>query len=226
MESKPSRLTFILTWIYVGLDAGYLACGAGVLLLTRIGWRLGSAREFVFLNASVLMALAALVPFARDLNSVIILLILTNFGAGCWIAMYLTMAQEVSREHVSTAAGLLGGTGSLAGAFAMWAVGAVSHSTSSFTAPLAAVAVERRPPHSQGWQLFEVPPVRTSLPIDGDAYFRRTYGDLKDVCHTLTAQIDLDVVEAGIARVERLHCAYAGSGALRHDRYFWVGHHG
>ena len=51
------------------------------------------------------------------------------------------MAQEVSQTHVSTAAGLLGGSGSLAGAFAMWAVGAISHATESFNAPLFGVAV-------------------------------------------------------------------------------------
>ena len=136
-----SALASILTMIYIGLDLGYLACGAAVLLLTRYGWLLGAARQSVFLVASVLLGLAALVPFAPNLRWVIVFLVLANFGAGCWIAMYLTMAQEVSEEHVSTAAGLLGGTGSLVGAFAMWAVGAISESTASFTAPLAAVGL-------------------------------------------------------------------------------------
>jgi len=54
--------------------------------------------------------------------------------------MYLTMAQEVSAEHISTAAGLLGGSGSLAGALAMWAVGRVTHQTGSFAIPMIAVA--------------------------------------------------------------------------------------
>lgn len=35
-------------------------------------------------------------------------LIVANLALGRWIAMYLTMAQEVSAESVSTAAGLLG----------------------------------------------------------------------------------------------------------------------
>jgi cyanate permease len=55
--------------------------------------------------------------------------------------MYLTMAQEVSATNVSTAAGLLGGSGSLAGALAMWAVGEVTHETSSFAVPLACIAL-------------------------------------------------------------------------------------
>jgi hypothetical protein len=68
------------------------------------------------------------------------LLVIANFGAGAWIAMYLTMAQEVSDTHVSTAAGLLGGSGSLAGALAMWAVGAVTHHTGSFVVPMLSVS--------------------------------------------------------------------------------------
>ena len=56
-------------------------------------------------------------------------------------SLYLTMAQEVSEEHVSTAAGLLGGSGSLAGAVAMWAVGKVTLETGSFAIPMIAVAV-------------------------------------------------------------------------------------
>jgi cyanate permease len=54
--------------------------------------------------------------------------------------MYLTMAQEVNPAHVSTAAGLLGGSGSLAGALAMWAVGRVTRQTASFALPMAAVS--------------------------------------------------------------------------------------
>jgi cyanate permease len=95
----------------------------------------------VFRTASVLLALCSIVPFAPNLESVVLLLVLANFGAGCWIAMYLTMAQEVSAEHVSTAAGLLGGTGSLAGAFAMWGVGAITHASASFVAPFEIVGV-------------------------------------------------------------------------------------
>jgi hypothetical protein len=43
-------------------------------------------------------------------------LVLVNFGLGIWVAIYLTMAQEVSSTHVSTAIGILSGCGSLAGA--------------------------------------------------------------------------------------------------------------
>jgi MFS transporter, ACS family, hexuronate transporter len=140
-DVAPAGLKGILTLIFLGLDLGYLFCGGGILSLTRRGWRLASARQMVFLIGTVLLSLTAVVPFAVDLNMAVALLVLANFGAGCWIAMYLTMAQEVSATNVSTAAGLLGGSGSLAGALAMWAVGEVTHETSSFAVPLACIAL-------------------------------------------------------------------------------------
>jgi hypothetical protein len=66
--------------------------------------------------ASVLMGLSALAPFVDSLDGAVAALVVVNFGIGAWISIYLTMAQEVSPQNVSTAAGLLGGSGSLAGA--------------------------------------------------------------------------------------------------------------
>jgi MFS transporter, ACS family, hexuronate transporter len=140
-DVPPAGLKGILTLIFLGLDLGYLFCGGGILGLTRRGWQLASARQMVFATGTVLLSLTAVVPFAVDLRMAVALLVLANFGAGCWIAMYLTMAQEISATNVSTAAGLLGGSGSLAGALAMWAVGEVTHQTSSFAVPLACIAL-------------------------------------------------------------------------------------
>jgi MFS transporter, ACS family, hexuronate transporter len=128
----------ILTWIYLGLDLGYLASGAGVLLLAR-RLPLGASRRIVFGIATVFLALCGLAPLVRETSTAIALLVAANFGAGAWIAMYLTMAQEVSPTRVSTAAGLLGGSGSLAGAFAMWAVGRASQQSGSFLGPMLGV---------------------------------------------------------------------------------------
>ena len=138
---KPDDLRWVLTLIFLGLDLGYLFCGVGVLALTRLGWSLAGSRQAMFSLATLTLSLAAVVPYVDDLNTVIGLLVMANFGAGGWIAMYLTMAQEVSDTHVSTAAGLLGGSGSLAGGIAMWGVGKVTQQTASFSAPLACVAI-------------------------------------------------------------------------------------
>ena len=134
-----AELGWILTLIYLGLDLGYLFCGAAVLWLTKRSWTLQRARTAVFLVASAALASCGAVPLAATTRDAAALLVLANFGAGAWIAMYLTMAQEVSTTHVSTAAGLLGGSGSLAGALAMWSVGRVTNSTASFAIPLLAV---------------------------------------------------------------------------------------
>jgi len=133
------KLGWMLTLIYVGLDLGYLSCGAAVLALTRMGRTAKQARRIVFLMATVLLGMSAAVPLANTIGETAAVLAAVNFGAGMWIAMYLTMAQEVSSTHVSTAAGLLGGSGSLAGALAMWAVGKVTRQTGSFLIPLTSV---------------------------------------------------------------------------------------
>ena len=109
--------------------------------LSNSGYTVATARAVVFSIATLLVAFSAAVPLARTLHSAVALLVIVNFGIGIWISMYLTMAQGVSTTHVSTAAGLLGGSGSFAGAVAMWAVGRVTQATSSFTIPLVAVAV-------------------------------------------------------------------------------------
>ena len=129
-----------LTVIYIGLDAGYLLCGAGVMAFSRRGIDLATARTCVFLAASFLLSSAAFVPFAQTARAATVLLVFANIGIGIWIAMYLTMAQEVNARAVSTAAGLLGGSGSLAGGAAMWAVGQVTQRTASFHFVFFAVA--------------------------------------------------------------------------------------
>jgi len=138
---ETADLRWILTAIYLGLDLGYLACGGSVLWLTHRGAGVQRARRVVFLSASALCLLSATVPWLPSVNEAVAALVVVNFAIGVWIAMYLTMAQEVSPTHVSTAAGLLGGSGSLAGALAMWAVGAVTKRTQSFTIPMTAVSV-------------------------------------------------------------------------------------
>lgn len=137
----PGELAGLLTLIYLGLDLGYLLSGIAVLLLTKRGWPLRGARGAVLTVATLLLACTACVPFTASTAHGIALFAIANCGAGLWISMYLTLAQEVSATHVSTAAGLLGGAGSAAGALAMWAVGSWTQSTGSFTAPLIAVAL-------------------------------------------------------------------------------------
>jgi ACS family hexuronate transporter-like MFS transporter len=134
-------LRYVLTLVYLGLDLGNIFCGIAVIWLIKRRLNLPNARRVVILLSSVMLACCGLVPFAATLGQAVALLVITNFGAGAWIAMYLTLAQEVSESNVATAAGLLGGSGSLAGAFAMWAVGAVTKNSGSFLYPMIGVTV-------------------------------------------------------------------------------------
>jgi MFS transporter, ACS family, hexuronate transporter len=138
----PGRqLGWILTMIYLGLDLGNLLCGTVILVLVRRGYAVLAARRTVFLFATVPLLFCASVPFLPLLYQAVCVLVGVNVGLGIWIAIYLTMAQDISRTHVSTAVGVLSGSGSLAGALAMWAVGKVTQATASFTIPMAAFAL-------------------------------------------------------------------------------------
>lgn len=139
LDTGP-QLSAILTAIYIGLDLGYLASGAAATILARRGIHVLTSRRIVLTAASGLLLLSAAVPLL-PLRPAIAVLIVTNFAVGVWLPVYLTLAQEVSSTHISTAAGLLGGSGSLAGAVAMWAVGRITKLTASFTVPLVGVAV-------------------------------------------------------------------------------------
>lgn len=154
----PGRqLGWILTLTYLSLDLGNIACGASALWLTRRGWTVEAARRFVFISATVFVAACALVPFVKATSSAVVALAIVNFGLGIWISMYLTMAQEVSRTRVSTAAGTLSGFGSLAGALAMWAVGRITQHTGSFAIPMISVSVAVAVASIAGWAASRTP---------------------------------------------------------------------
>jgi len=146
-----THLAGILTLTYLALDIGYLSCGLVVLLLTRRGISLRAARRMVLLGASLSIACAGLVGLARSPQIASVLLIVAVFGTGLWISMYLTLAQEVSPAYVSTAAGLLGGSGSLAGALYMQIVGRVSQTTGSFVLPFSITSVMAAAAAVAGW---------------------------------------------------------------------------
>lgn len=147
----PGRqMGWILTAIYLGLDLGNLACGSVILALTRRNRSVQSARFAVSILATVAVMTCAAVPLL-PMTGAVAALVAVNFGLGIWVAVYLTMAQEVSPTHVSTAIGILSGCGSLAGAAAMSWVGRVTKQTGSFAIPMAVVAVAALIAAIAGW---------------------------------------------------------------------------
>lgn len=153
VDDTASTYAFLLTAIYFGLDAGYLACGFSVMGLVKRGFTVRTARRIVFTAASLLMTAALVLPAAQQMEQAVALLIVVNFGSAVWISMYLTMAQEVSARHVSTAAGLLGGSGSFAGAIAMWGVGKATDATGSFAPAFIALAAAAVLAWLAGWNV-------------------------------------------------------------------------
>ena len=115
----------MLTAIFVGLDLGYLTCGAVVLGLIKGGSSVPTARRVVFLAATALVSLSAVVPSLGSVTEAVV--------AGGGQFRHGSVDRQLPDDgpgsipaQVSTAAGLLGGSGSLVGALAMWAVGRVS----------------------------------------------------------------------------------------------------
>jgi ACS family hexuronate transporter-like MFS transporter len=148
------RLGEMLTVIYLSLDVGNIGGGACTLWLTRY-FSVETARRVVFITATGLVGLCAIVPFIAKPWSAVAALVGVSLGLGTWNSMYLTMAQEVSSTHVSTAAGTLSGFGSLVGALAMWVVGDVTESIGGFTIPMMAVTVAIALAAVAGWAVTQ-----------------------------------------------------------------------
>jgi ACS family hexuronate transporter-like MFS transporter len=126
------QLAFVLTLAYLALDLGNIACGALLAVLPR---------RAVVLFASVTLFSAAFAARVADLSWAVVLICAMNFALGVWISLYLTIAQEVDPKRISTVAGVLGASGSLAGALVMWAIGFLTERTGSYSLPLGGVAV-------------------------------------------------------------------------------------
>lgn len=120
-----------LVIVYLALDAGLILGGLAVSWLSpRIG--LFGARRAGAAVGALCMATIPLVAWLKDLNAVTTVVCVATFGLGCFMVNYLACTSEVSTKKVSTAAGLLGGTGSLAGAAFMWLVGDLVTKSGSF----------------------------------------------------------------------------------------------
>ena len=135
-----AKLGGMLTAIYFALDLGGIGGGACTLWLSK-RYSVEASRRIVFLSATALVGICAFVPFVATPWAAVAALVAVNMGLGTWSSMYLTMAQEVSSTHISSAAGTLSAFGSLFGALAMWAVGRVTNSAGDFTIPMMGVAV-------------------------------------------------------------------------------------
>jgi ACS family hexuronate transporter-like MFS transporter len=111
-----------LVLVYLALDAGLILGGLFVAALThKVG--VVSARRMVATTGALCMMGVPAVSWMRNLDLITAMICVATFGLGCFMVNYLAFASEVSATKVSTATGILGGAGSLAGAAFMWLVG-------------------------------------------------------------------------------------------------------
>jgi len=130
-----------LVLVYFALDLGLWLGGGGVAWLAR-RFALRRARLVVAGIGTLGMMLVPFVSAVRSLNLITAIICAATFGLGCFMVNYLSFVAEVSRTRVSTAAGLLGGVGSLTGgAFMLWVGGSVERSQSFTLAFLLAGAL-------------------------------------------------------------------------------------
>jgi MFS transporter, ACS family, hexuronate transporter len=118
-----ASLSFLLAFIYTGMDVGYLGGGVVVLYLAKSGWGTLSARRIVMFTATVLMCLAALIPLFQQAWIVAVLLCLLNVGRGAWGTNFLTYTQEICPQKVAMLTALSGCAGALGGGVFTWFVG-------------------------------------------------------------------------------------------------------
>lgn len=125
-----------LVLVYLALDLGLWIGGGSVAVLSR---HLGAVRARLLISAIgvVGMAMIPLVSQLNSLNAITAIICCATFGLGCFLVNYLSFAAEISQSRVSTAAGLLGGIGSLVGAGFMLVVGGTVASTQSFNVTFA-----------------------------------------------------------------------------------------
>jgi ACS family hexuronate transporter-like MFS transporter len=150
-----------LVIVYLALDAGLILGGAAVAWLAgRVG--LSAARRLIATVGALCMATIPLVAWLSSLNLVTAVICTATFGLGSFMVNYLACTSEVSARKVSTAAGLLGGTGSLAGAVFMWLVGDLVTRSGSFT--IVFVLAGLMPLVALGglWRATKLPPVSST----------------------------------------------------------------
>jgi MFS transporter, ACS family, hexuronate transporter len=129
-----------LVLVYLALDAGLILGGWLVFALTH---KMGvvSARRMVATAGALCMMGVPAVSWMRSLDLITAMICVATFGLGCFMVNYLAFASEVSATKVSTATGILGGAGSLAGAAFMWLVGDTVMRSGGFAVAFACAGV-------------------------------------------------------------------------------------
>ncbi len=127
-----TQLAQHLVVVYFAFDLGLWSGGAVVALLSpRMEVR--RARILVTAVGACCMMSVPFVSVIRNIDGITAIICVATFGVGWFMVNYLSFTSEVSTTRISTAAGLLGGIGSLAGAGFMLLVGGTIERSGSFS---------------------------------------------------------------------------------------------
>ncbi len=118
---------------YLGLDAGYMVSGFGVLYLALRRPVLQVRRWAIGIAALVMAAGLISTPFAESDALLVALLFITTFGMAVWNSNYLSGVQEISASKPAAVAGVVGSVGALGGAISLWLIGLMSQLPGGFT---------------------------------------------------------------------------------------------
>jgi sugar phosphate permease len=129
-----------LVLAYVTYDVGLLLSGVLVAWLAH-SWGTVRARLTVCAVGALCMLAVPLVSRLTDLDGITAIICVAMFGLGVCIVNYLAFTAEVSATKVSTAAGILGGAGSLAGAGFMLLIGHTVQQSGGFAIAFAMASV-------------------------------------------------------------------------------------
>jgi ACS family hexuronate transporter-like MFS transporter len=135
-----SRLSLLLTLVYVGMDIGYLGGGALVMPLAARGMGTMKARKMIMAVAAAVMCSAAVVPWLGSPTAAAAMLCLLNIGRGAWGSNFFTFTQEICPAKVAILTGLSGCAGALGGALFVWFVGYASQ-TGGYRVPFLVLGV-------------------------------------------------------------------------------------
>jgi ACS family hexuronate transporter-like MFS transporter len=93
---------------YLTADAGCIAAGLGVKVLTSGGWHRNSARTLWFTVCTVLCLLGVLAAFLPAGPALLAVLLAVGFGALGMFPIYYSLTQEMSKKHQGLVSGILG----------------------------------------------------------------------------------------------------------------------
>jgi hypothetical protein len=112
--------------VYGGIDAGNLLIGFFIRYRIGRGDGIASARQPALFGSCVLLSSAVIVGIVDNRFVALAALVITGFGLGAFLVIYLSRCQELNPAHLGAVTGVLGGLGNLVYGFLSPSIGALA----------------------------------------------------------------------------------------------------